>query len=909
MQLAPLNTLTTDVCKTILTNGLTVLTKAIHTAPVVSVQIWYRVGSRNEAPGLNGISHQLEHLLFKGTQTRPLQFGHLFSALGSASNAFTSYDMTAYYGTVGRDKLEALLVLEADRMHHALINADQLASEKRVVISELQGYENSPDYRLSRAVMQQAFPDHPYGLPVGGTKTDVDCFRLEQVQNYYRCYYSPNNAVLVITGDFEEQIALELVKQTFGSIQPSTLTPSPADGFQAQRSELRTFRSSPRPASNSEPLDPPQAYLQPQPSTFPIILREPGSAPLLEAVYPIPEIQHPDIPALEVMDVILSSGRNSRFYPVLVESGLVSQLSAYAATLIEPGWYNISATAAPGQELHTIDQVIQQTIQDLQTQPITAEELNRAKTQLIANFILSHRGIDHQAGQLAYNQIVGGDYHYSDRYLAGIDLVTLSDIQRVATTYLDPAQRTVGYFEPTQIEEQQLAATGPLTQTAEDFSPGTPLDPDLVAQYLPQLTLKPVSPTQVLPEKLELSNGLRVLLLSDHSSPTVTLGGYLPAGNSFDLITKGGVASLTAENLMSGTHTKDDLALATALENKGASLDFGAFREGVDIEGYALAPDLPILLETLADVLQYATFPEQKLDLSRQRALTHLQMELDDPGRLARRVFQQQIYPADHPFHLFPTEDSLNTISREDLVEFHQQHYSPDHTILVLMGDFEREHAISLLHQTLGTWASQSPIPALTFPEVPLPLKVERFHAPLPGKHQVITYMGYRGIERRDSRYYAALILNQVLGGDTLASRLGTEIRDRQGLTYGIHSYFATGAQAGPFAIQLQTAPEDTQQAITSTLTLLKQFCTDGITSAELEAAKRSILNSYPVELADPDILVQRLLMNEVHGLGTDEIRQFPQRIASVSLPEVQAAIQSLIHPDNLVIVTAGPVQ
>ena len=884
-----LNTLTKNVRKTILANGLTVLTKAIHTAPVVSVQVWYRVGSRNEAPGLNGISHQLEHLLFKGTQDRPIQFGHLFSALGSASNAFTSYDMTAYYGTVGRDKLEALLVLEADRMRHALINADQLASEKRVVISELQGYENSPDYRLSRAVMATAFLDRPYGLPVGGTRTDVDRFSLEQVQTYYQHYYSPANAVLVITGDFDAVKTVERVQQTFGSIPNASPCDYSQDLSQTPSPKLQT------------PI--PEFQIPNSPFT----LREPGSAPLLDAVYPIPDIQHPDVPALEVMDIILSSGRNSRFYPVLVETGLVSQLSAYVAALIEPGWYNISATAAPGQDLATIDQVILQTIQVLQAQPVTAEELSRAKTQLMANFILSNRGIDHQASQLAYNQTVAQDYHYSDRYLAGIERVTAADIQRVTTTYLNPAQRTIGFFEPTQIEAQPLTATGSLTQTTENFNPGEPIDPEVVAQYLPQLSSEAVSSTQALPERVVLENGLRVLLLSDRSSPTVTLGGYLRAGNSFDLITQGGIASLTADNLLSGTTTKDDLTLAKALENRGASLDFGAFREGVDIEGYALAPDLPILLETLADVLQQATFPQQKLDLSRQRALSHLQMEFDDPGRLARRVFQQQVYPADHPFHVFPTEESLKAIQRADLVAFHQNYYAPDHTILVLMGDFEREAVITQLHQTLGTWSTKAPAPTLAFPDVSRPQGIETIDVPLPGKHQVITYMGYRGIDRRDARYYAAILLNQVLGGDTLASRLGTEIRDRQGLTYGIYSYFAAGAQAGPFAIQMQTAPEDTQQAITSTLTLLQQFRADGMTAAELDAAKRSILNSYPVELADPDILAQRLLMNEVYGLDIDEIRQFPQRIAVVSMTEINAALESLIDPDNLVIVTAGP--
>jgi len=210
--------LTKDVRKTVLDNGLTVLTKEVHTAPVVTVQVWYKFGSQNEAPGVNGIAHQLEHMLFKGTKDRPIQFGRLFSALGSASNAFTSYDQTAYFGTVEREKLKALMVLEADRMQNALINPEQLEKEKRVVISELQGYENSPNYRLNRALMRAAFPDIPYGLPVGGTKADVQKFTVEQVREYYRQYYSPNNATLIIVGDFQTEPTLSAVKEIFGKV-------------------------------------------------------------------------------------------------------------------------------------------------------------------------------------------------------------------------------------------------------------------------------------------------------------------------------------------------------------------------------------------------------------------------------------------------------------------------------------------------------------------------------------------------------------------------------------------------------------------------------------------------------------------------------------------------------------------
>ena len=228
--------ITSGAQKTVLENGLTVITKEIHTAPVVSVQVWYRVGARNETAGQNGISHQLEHLMFKGTQSRPIQFGRFFSALGSQFNAFTSYDETAYFNTVESDKLDAVLLLEADRMTHTVIESPQLQSERKVVISELQGYENSPGYRLNRAVMQAALPNHPYGFPVGGTKADVEQFQVEAVKAHYQTYYRPSNATLVITGDFETEALLQKVRDRFGGLarqeKPSEPVHPPLSGTQ-----------------------------------------------------------------------------------------------------------------------------------------------------------------------------------------------------------------------------------------------------------------------------------------------------------------------------------------------------------------------------------------------------------------------------------------------------------------------------------------------------------------------------------------------------------------------------------------------------------------------------------------------------------------------------------------------------
>ena len=882
--------ITAGVQKKILDNGLTVLTKEVHTSPVVSVQVWYKVGSRNEPAGQNGISHQLEHLMFKGTSDRPIQFGRLFSALGSQSNAFTSYDETAYFGTVERNKLNALLVLEADRMENSTIGDSQLTSEKKVVISELQGYENSPNYRLDRAVMKAAFPDRAYGLPVGGTKADVQKFSIQQVQDYYKKYYTPNNATLVVTGDFDTAETLQTIQQTFGKLP--------------QRQTV---------ASSSQTVSPQTALPQTAPQTSsrsvastrePIVLREPGSSPLLQMVYPLPDIKHPDVPAIDLMDMILTGGRSSRLYQNLVESGLASSVSAYPAELLEPGWYDISATAAPGQELAKIQQVLQQSLTEIREKPVSAEELQRAKVQLQAAFVLNNQDIGSQASQLAYNQTIAGDYQYSDRYLQAIGQVTLADIQRVAKAYLDPAKQTVGTFEPTLIDGKPSSSSSS-SRTTENFSPGAPVDPAEVARYLPPAIAMDNRP-QPLPEEITLSNGLKILLLKDSSAPTVNLSGHIDAGSNYDSADKAGVALLTSDNLMNGTTNQDALTLAKSMEDRGSSLGFKVNREGVNVGGSALAKDLPQLVSTLADVLQHASFPSDQLELSRQRELTSLKSQLDNPQVLARRTFQQAIYPANHPFHAFPTEASLKQVTQGDVMQFYKTHYRPDATLMALVGDFDVTEVRSLFEKTLGNWKAIGDRPRLNILPISLPSSTERLNSVMPGKAEAVTMLGYGGISRQDPRFYAALVMNQVLGGDTLASRLGTEVRDRQGLTYGIYSYFQSGIYPGPFLVFMQTSPEDANKAIDSTVALLRQF-QEGITPAELEAAKRSLTSSYPVDLSDPSSLVSEIASNATYGLSRDEIQKFPQQIEAVTIAQVQQTIRELIHPDQLVIVTAGP--
>ncbi len=883
------DSLTADVVKTVLDNGLTVLTKEVNTAPVVSVQVWYRVGSQNEKRGVTGISHQLEHLMFKGTKERPIQFGRLFSALGSNSNAFTSYDMTAYFGTTGSDKLEALLQLEADRMVNTVAGEKELKSERTVVLSELDGGNNSPGTRLYREVMLAAYPDSSYGWPVIGYRPEVESYTVQDIQNYYHTFYRPENATLVIVGNFETQATLQKVKEIYGTIK------APAKPKEIITSEEQ--QKKPKPP-------------QPKSTKEPIRLKEPGSVPFLQSVYPnLPNTNDPDVATVDVVDSILTSGRSSRFYQALVETGLASNVSGSSATQIGTGWYLVSATPTAGKSLEDLDRLILDEIEKLQNQPVTAEELERAKVSMRASYILGNRDIASQANQIGYNQTVAKDYRYSDRYLDAVEKVTIADVQRAAKQYLQRERRVVGYFEPSVITAN--AGTSPTNaHSSEAFKPSSPVDPAEVAKYLPDSALiaKAGTPTAVRPDKFTLANGLKVLLLRDRSTPTVTLVGEINAGAGFDTIEKAGLAGITAQNIANGTTTKDALTLASRLENIGARLGFVAGRESVGVSGIVIAKDLPIVIDQLADLLQNATFPEKEFAVNLQRNLLSFKSELDSPSSLARRIFQSTLYPKGHPFNTLKNEDTLKSLKREDLVDFYKTYYRPDNTVLTITGDFDPATVRKLLEEKLGNWKAEGKEAKLEFPKIAKLTETTEKQASLAGKTQAITIMGHPSISRSDTQYYPALVLNQVLGGDTLASRLGTEIRDRLGLTYGIYSFFQAGRPPqGAFIVQMQTSGKDTQKAIAATVGLLKEVRDNGITQAEFDVAKKSLINNFATEFADPDSIASSLLSDEIYGLPVGDFYKYPQRIQSVTLEQVNRAAKELLQPDKLLIVSVVP--
>lgn len=880
---------TANVRQTILDNGLTVLTKEVRGAPVVSVQVFYKIGSRNEAPGVNGIAHQLEHMMFKGTTDRPVQFGRLLGALGADFNAFTAYDQTAYHETVQREKAGAALALEADRMVNAQIDPDKLASERKVVLSEIEGDENDPQYRLTRAVQSAAFPSSPYGLTVGGTRKDIEGFTADKVKAYYQKYYSPEYATVVIVGDFQTDAMLKEVQAQFGKLGKPGTKP--------------VVSSAPLVAGGSEATL--SASAAPKTVKAPILLKEAGATPLLSAVYPLPDISSPDAAAIKVLDYVLLSGRASRLYTALFESGLAADGGTSPNQFLHGGWYDFNFTPAPGKTVQELDAALLGALAEVRTRPASAEEVQQAITQIRAGAVLGTVSVDAQGQSLGLDATTAGDYRYTDRLLAALAKVTPADVQRVAQKYLSDGSRTVGYFEPTAFKEGQGGAA-PTTTTVEAFNAGPPVDPAEVAKYLPAFPA-PGSSSVTLPEQYTLPNGLTVLLLRDTGTPTVSLSANVLAGREFDTDASAGLVDLVAGNLMSGTTTRDAQALSKLIDGVGAQLSPSASRFGVAINGASLSPDLPVLIEGLADILQNATFPDKEFQLTQARAIQGVKQADDSPGSVAQQVFRKTVYPAGNPWQTFSTGQTLAGIKQPDLLAFYKAHYRPDTTVITLVGNFDPAQVKTLLNQKFGAWKASGAAPMVNYPVIGKPGGLVRAYPLLPGKTQAVTYMGYQSIDRRDPRYYASLVLNQVLGGDTLSSRLGTELRDKQGLTYGVSSGFSAGKVPGPFVVTLQTNPADTEKAVQAALALIGNVRDQGLSQTEVNTAKNTLTSSFTVGLSNPAALAGAFTGFYSDGLPLDELRLYSQKIGAVTVEQVNAAAKELLDPQNIVVVTAGP--
>lgn len=859
--------------ETLLPNGLKVLTREVRAAPVVSLGVWYRVGSRNEHTGITGVSHLLEHMLFKGTRKYRLgEISRLLYVNGANFNAGTFYDWTSYYETLAADRLEMALELEADRMVNSTILPEDLKAEMTVVRSELEGYENDPASLLFDSVAAAAFQAHPYQWPIIGFRTDVEAVSRDAVYRYYRQHYGPNNAVVVLVGDFNTAAALGLIRKHFG---PILRIPAPTRVYTqepSQRGELR------------------------------VTLRRAGSLPMVLVAYKSPAGRSPDFYALDLLVRILGKGRSSRLYRSLVDGKIASEVETDAPSLKDPFLFTLSATAAPDVDADRLESALLAEVERVRETPVSDEELRRAKNQIEADFIFGNESVTSQGDLLGYWEMVDS-WRYLNTYLDQIRKQTPADLQRAARKYFLADKRTVGRFLPTQ----QAKSAPPPGRAAARVEKPRPGDRPLP---LP----KPAPPADAGSSviRFRLQNGIRVVVQEAPGNPTLSLHGSLPAGAAWDPRGKSGLAALTAEMLTRGTTRRSAAEFARLLEDVGAALTASSEDHHVEFRARARSRDFDRLMDLLAEMLRQPVFDGSELDRLRLQVLAALDQEKDDPEQVAARAFDRAVYPAGHPLRpgtLMEERKALESLSSEDVQRFYRQQYGPDNLILVLVGNVKAAAVKAALERRLGDWPrnpSALPPPRETLPAPSAPLHVR---VPVPDKSETHVLWGHAGgLRRGDPDYYATHVMNMILGGGgSMNSRLGNEIRDRQGLCYDIYSYFDAGLTAGPFRVAVGTNPANAQRAINATLAEIRRLRERGVTQQELDEAVAFLTGYFPLRLETNAGRAEVLWLMEHYGLGSDYLQRYSGYYRAVTVQQVNAAAKKHLAPDRGVLAVAGP--
>ncbi len=903
-----------EVQRTVLENGLVVLTKEVHAAPIVSTVIVYRVGSRNEELGQTGKSHFLEHMLFKGTDRyRKGEIDLITLRNGGANNAFTGEDYTAYFFNFSSDRWQVALEIEANRMTNNTFVPEEYNPEKQVVIEELKINLDSPWGALWQEVQATAFREHPYRNPVVGWIQDLERATAEEMEAYYRRFYHPNNAVLVIVGDFETQPVLARVRELFGGIPRGPEAPAVRIVEPPQRGEKR------------------------------VVVKKVTNLERLLIAWKAPQMAHPDSYALQVASALLSRGKTSRLYQRLVER---DQSVVFARTAFEeavdPTLFFLQAELKPDAQLAAVERAALEEVERLSKEEVPADELEKAKNLIEAEFILDNETTLFQAILVGLAEAMQS-HTYLDTYIENIRRVTAADVQRVARTYLSADNRTVGWLVPeTENKESGKRETGNENREWGDGSrfafagrhaargrvgglkASAAVYPtaDSSRQKIdkkPKRAEKPVPPSAALRfeirpglagERRVLGNGLTLLLARNPNLPAVALAAVVNAGSRYESEAEAGLATLMSRLLTEGTKTRSALAIASAIESVGGSLNASAGYESSVVTATVLKKDFDLALDLVRDVLLNPTFPEERVARERDRQLAEIRSALDRPQTVASWTFNELVFAA-HPRHRPPIgyAQTVGKLTREALLRFHERHFAPNNTVLAVVGDINLEETVRKVEAAFAAWTPKS-IEPRQLPALRRQSQRVAKYVPME-KEQVNVYLGHLGIDRANPDYYALQVLDTILGGGPgFTSRIPGHLRDEQGLAYSTFSDItgSAGLDPGRFIAYIGASPENLEKALTGIVKEIEAIVAEPVTETELIDAQAYLTGSFVFEFETNAEIARFLLDAELYQLGFDYIVTYPQKIRSVRVGDIQRVARRYLDPKNYTVVVVGPV-
>ena len=860
-------------------NGLHVLLFPDASQPKITVNVTYRVGSRNEGYGETGMAHLLEHMVFKSSKSGRELFKELTDRAGGYFNGTTNYDQTMYFESfpASEENLRWALELESDRMVNMTMQKKDLDTEMTVVRNEMESGENSPTEVLEERVLAAAYNFHNYGKTVIGARSDVERVPIENLAVFYRKYYEPDNADLIVAGKFDESKVLSLVAATLGAIpKPDRVLTQPYTTEPTQEGERE------------------------------VILRRVGNIQGVMAVYHVPSALHPDIAALQVLAQVLGASQTGRLYKEMVDTKKAVSTFMYTNDMHDPGYVLAFAQLKPEQSIDDASQALLKTVEGLSANPPTQEEVERAKARILKNTELAMTSS--QSVALMLGGYVGdGDWRMLFLNRDEVGKVTPDDVTRVAKAYFKSSNRTLGEFIPTSSPDRAEIAAAPDAATLfKDYKGGASIQEGEVFDPTP----KNVEARLV---RARLPNGMKLVMF-----PKKTRGGIVIVnmdvlfGNEKSLFGKSTTASMAAAMLMRGTRTKNRQQIQDETDRLKAQVyTWGSAGNG-GVWARTIEANLPDTLRFARELLREPSFPAAEFEQVRQQRIANAESQKSEPMALARIELMRHInaqYPKGDVRYVATLDEQieeLKAVTLEDARNFYNEFFAPAEGVIVVTGQFDPKEVQRQMTELFGDWKTTKPY--------------ERIHAPFKTReainHKVETpdkqnalFMAGSTIEMddEDPDYPALTMGGQILGGSA-NSRLFRRIRVKDGLSYGAYAGFQvpTKENGGQFYASAIAAPQNMPKVEAAFHEEVALILKDGVTADELQKAKQTWLDERMLQRADEDKLADMLKSRERWGRTMQWDEQLEAKVAALTPQQVNEALRRHLDPSAISIVKGG---
>jgi len=835
------------VKKEVLENGFGIIFKEAKSHPVVAFQLWVKVGSVNEEEKEAGITHLIEHMIFKGTERFPKgEIAKRIEAKGGHINAYTSFEHTVYHVEVPKWGAKEALEILLDAVFNPLFDPAELELEREVVLEEFRRSLDRPETRLSWDFLTLVFPDHPYGRPIIGSEASIKGITRDMVLKYVSKWYRPNNSFLVAVGDVE----MDMIK-------------SVVEGFLKDKpfsKDVETLNSSPVAIKGSK-----------------LSLKEQDVSQIyLQLGWPTPAITHPDTPHMELLEVLLGQGRSSRLQEALrIKNRLANSISVGNMALKDAGVFTLFATAESADVTRLLEEIKAQ-MEAIGNGTISEQELEMAKNKMRLNTLSEVETSSGIARTLGFFEAYFKDYRRFQDYMESIKNAKAEDLRRVANTYLS-MERAKGAV---------LSKTGALREE------------DLRAI----LKTRDVGISKIKAHSFRLRNGMRVVMEERQDLPIVSMVVALPGGLRSEEKDTNGISQVVSRMLLRGTKGKDADELMKAIEIYGATVDTFSGKNSLGLTMRCLSKDFQQILPLVKEILLEPSFPQGELAKVKQDFLNAIKAKKDKPFQLASELLFSTVF-LKHPYAMpeSGTEESLNKISRDKLIDWYQGLIRPDEMVISVVGMLKAEELRKLMESSFGDIKAR-PRDLKVLPEAPLKgLRIAHLEKQI---YQTHLMFGFLDLPNNDPEVPAMMLLNAVLSRQ--GGRLFRILRDEKGLAYVVSSFRVTGPETGLFAIYMACEPNKVETAREGVMGILKDVIEKGVSEEELTEAKSYVLGSMEIDEQSSGHKALKMALDELLGLGYDYEEVLKERIRGIKGQDIKSVANRVLNKPYAFI-TVGP--